>query len=90
MNKIIFQIGLLAFFVCIVIFASQNYTIIDTVSRSFIVFMGVVLLASLALAMSVLFTTKQGNKSANSMTKPSTHRRFDSGKTHEAATKSAA
>lgn len=56
MNKIIFQIGLLAFFVCIVIFSSQEGSILDAISRSFLVFIGVVLFAAVVLGVSMLFT----------------------------------
>jgi len=38
MNKLIFQIGLLAFFVSIVLFGSNGANLVDMVSRSFIVF----------------------------------------------------
>lgn len=42
MNKIIFQIGALAFCVSIVAFGAQQMALIQTLSRSFIVFVGVV------------------------------------------------
>lgn len=57
MNKIIFQIGLLAFFVCIVIFTSQTGSVLDAISRSFLVFIGVILFATMVLGVSMLFTT---------------------------------
>lgn len=42
MNKVIFQIGVLAFCVSIVAFGAQHMALIQTVSRSFIIFVGVV------------------------------------------------
>jgi hypothetical protein len=42
MNKVIFQIGVLAFCVSIVAFGAQQMALIQTLSRSFIVFVGVV------------------------------------------------
>lgn len=92
MNKIIFQLGLLAFFVCIIFFASQNHAILDTIARSFIVFVGVVFLATLVLAASMLFTNKVKSNSAEiapRSIKP--QRKFDTtGKTAEPVAKSAA
>jgi hypothetical protein len=40
MNKIIFQIGLLLFFVSIVLFSMSGGEILDIVMRAFIVFIG--------------------------------------------------
>jgi hypothetical protein len=48
-NKIIFQIGLLAFCVSAVIFATERMHLVEAVSRSFIVFVGVVLVSAAAL-----------------------------------------
>jgi Na+-transporting NADH:ubiquinone oxidoreductase subunit NqrD len=42
MNKVIFQIGILAFCVSIVAFGAQQMALMQTLSRSFIVFVGVV------------------------------------------------
>jgi hypothetical protein len=55
MNKIIFQIGLLAFFASSVLFASDGLDLIGIVSRGFLVFVGVVLLAAGGLLVSSLF-----------------------------------
>ncbi|MCX7984354.1 MAG: hypothetical protein N3A63_05580 [Bacteroidetes bacterium] len=43
MNKLIFQIGILAFFISIVIFGVQQFSLFDTLARAFIVFITVVL-----------------------------------------------
>jgi hypothetical protein len=49
MNKIIYQIGLLSFFVTSVVFGLQGFSLFDTISRSFIVFIGVELTGTLLL-----------------------------------------
>lgn len=92
MNKIIFQLGLLAFFVSIIFFASQNHAILDTIARSFIVFVGVVFFATLVLAVSMLFTNKAKGNSADVAPRAiKTQRKFDTtGKTIEPVAKSAA
>jgi hypothetical protein len=43
MTKVIFQIGLLSFFVSAVIFETQGLAVIDMIARAFIVFIAVVL-----------------------------------------------
>lgn len=50
MKGIIFEIGLLAFFVSAVAFGSQGNSLFDTISRAFIVFICVELIATAALA----------------------------------------
>ncbi|HCV43052.1 MAG TPA: hypothetical protein DGH68_06175 [Bacteroidetes bacterium] len=57
-NKIIFQIGVLAFCVTAVFFGVQNLPLIETVSRSFIVFVGVVLTVAFALVAGSVLTSK--------------------------------
>jgi hypothetical protein len=42
MTKVMFQIGLLAFFIAAVIFGPEGLPIMDAVARAFIVFMAVV------------------------------------------------
>ncbi|HUI10283.1 MAG TPA: hypothetical protein VL221_08145 [Bacteroidota bacterium] len=49
MNKIIFQIGMLGFCVAAVVFGSQGLTLMETVARSFIVFIIVVCALALML-----------------------------------------
>jgi hypothetical protein len=63
MNKIIFQIGLLAFFVSGVFYSIQGTDLLSTVARAFIVFIGVIVLAALFLLAGSLFSTpkQQGN-----------------------------
>jgi len=43
MNKAIFKIGLLSFFVSLVIFSTEGFTLLGIVSRAFVVFVSVVL-----------------------------------------------
>lgn len=50
MKSIIFEIGLLAFFVSAVAFGSQGSSLFETISRAFIVFVCVELTATAALA----------------------------------------
>jgi dolichol kinase len=73
MNKFIFQLGALAFFVSSVIFSLQRLSVLETVSRSFIVFVGVVVIAALALgAMSLIAskTNAQSQRLAESKASP--------------------
>ncbi|MDL1894129.1 hypothetical protein FBQ87_14775 [Sphingobacteriales bacterium CHB3] len=46
MNKLIFQIGVLGFCVATVIFGGSGGSVMEIVSRSFIVFVGIVLAAT--------------------------------------------
>ena len=57
-NKIIFQIGVLAFCVTAVFLGIQNISLMDTISRSFIVFVGVILTMALALMAGSMFIAK--------------------------------
>jgi predicted membrane channel-forming protein YqfA (hemolysin III family) len=57
MNKIIYQIGLLAFFVCVVLFGSQMSSLLDAIVRSFLVFVGVVFFALMLVGASALFSS---------------------------------
>jgi SNF family Na+-dependent transporter len=52
MNKLIFQIGLLGFCVAAVVFGGNGGSVIDIVSRSFIVFVGIVLGAMMIVLVS--------------------------------------
>jgi hypothetical protein len=54
MNRVIFQIGLLAFCVAVVYFGTSGMGVVDMVARGFIVFMAVV--SGLALISFVLAT----------------------------------
>jgi SNF family Na+-dependent transporter len=45
MNKVIFQIGILGFCIAAVVYGGSGGSILDIVSRSFIVFIGIVLAA---------------------------------------------
>ncbi|MCX6135312.1 MAG: hypothetical protein NTU47_16020 [Ignavibacteriales bacterium] len=59
MNKIIFQIGALAFFVSLVAFSTERYPVLDTVARAFIVFVIVTVALSALLALAVLIASKE-------------------------------
>jgi hypothetical protein len=55
MNKIIFQIGLLLFFVSIVLFSMSGGEILDVVMRAFIVFIGATGVMGLVGFLSLIF-----------------------------------
>ncbi len=58
MNKIILQIGALAFFVSLVAFSTERFPLLDTVARAFIVFIIVTLALSVLLALMMLMVSK--------------------------------
>lgn len=58
-NKIIFQIGLLAFCVSAVIFATGRVQLLEAVSRSFIVFVGVIIISAVSLTVMALVGRKR-------------------------------
>ena len=51
MKTVVFEVGLLGFFVSAVVFGAQGVNLFDMVARAFIVFIGIELAATLALAM---------------------------------------
>ncbi len=51
MKTVVFELGLLAFFVSAVVFGSQGASLFDVIARAFIVFIGVELAATTVLAM---------------------------------------
>lgn len=57
-NKIIFQIGVLAFCVTAVFLGIQDLSLMETISRSFIVFVGAVLTVALVLMAGSMFAAK--------------------------------
>mgnify|MGYP001175411043 FL=1 len=59
MNKIILQIGALAFCVSVVAFSTQKYPMLDTVARAFIVFIIVTVALSVLLALSVTIARRE-------------------------------
>jgi len=65
MNKIIFQIGMLGFCVAAVVFGTQGMTLMETVARSFIVFIIVVCgLALMLFASSMIASRERGGEEA--------------------------
>ncbi|HTO93856.1 MAG TPA: hypothetical protein VML00_11670 [Bacteroidota bacterium] len=59
MNKIIFQIGMLGFCVAAVVFGTQGMTLMETVARSFIVFIIVVCGLALMLFASSMIASRE-------------------------------
>jgi hypothetical protein len=51
MNKIIFQLGLLGFFVSCVLFGLQGFSLFDAIGRAFLVFIAVIFGGAILLAM---------------------------------------
>jgi hypothetical protein len=51
MKTVVFELGLLAFFVSAVVFGAQGASLFDVIARAFIVFIGVELAATTVLAM---------------------------------------
>jgi hypothetical protein len=62
MNKIIFQIGLLLFFVSIVLFSLSGGEILDVVMRAFIVFIGATGVMGLVGFLSLIFSQQARNQ----------------------------
>lgn len=58
MNKLIFQIGVLGFCVATVIFGGSGGSVMEIVSRSFIVFVGIVLAATAIILVSGMMIQK--------------------------------
>jgi hypothetical protein len=51
MKTVVFELGLLSFFVSAVVFGAQGASLFDMISRAFIVFIGIELAATTILAM---------------------------------------
>jgi hypothetical protein len=66
MNKLILQLGMLAFCVAAVVFGSQRIALMETISRSFIVFMGVVIIMAVALTTMSYVTNKRHSREPES------------------------
>jgi hypothetical protein len=62
MNKIILQLGLLSFCVAAVYFHSLHLSLMDTISRAFILFIGVVALTTLVAGLVNLFARSHEEK----------------------------
>lgn len=58
MNKIIFQVGLLAFCVAAVVFQTQGMSLLDSVARSFVVFILVVVGTAVLLVVGSMFRVR--------------------------------
>ncbi|HVN48876.1 MAG TPA: hypothetical protein VMU30_08670 [Bacteroidota bacterium] len=63
MNKLIFQIGMLSFFVTSVVFGLQGFSLFDTISRAFIIFIGVELIGTFLLTVLSWFSMEGKDKS---------------------------
>ena len=68
MNKLIFQIGFLGFCIATVVFGTQSNSLLDTVSRAFIVFVAVIVTATGILSLALMFASK--NKPADQAAHP--------------------
>ena len=64
MNRTIFEIAILAFCVSVVLFGAEGHSVLDTVSRSFLVFVAVVVLIIIALVVALIVAerTKRSSK----------------------------
>jgi predicted Na+-dependent transporter len=58
MNKMILEIGALSFCISIVLFGLQGYAVKDTISRSFLVFVAVILLIIVGLVAALLIADR--------------------------------
>jgi hypothetical protein len=74
MNKIVFQIGILGFCVSAVVFGGSGGSVLDIVSRSFIVFVGIVIAAAVTLFVA-------GSMLHNSMERKAMENKMDPAKT---------
>ncbi|MEI7907531.1 MAG: hypothetical protein WCI84_09285 [Bacteroidota bacterium] len=71
MNKIIFQVGLLAFCVSAVVYAIQEMSFLDVLARSFIIFLVTIGALIGIVFVTSMFTAKDKElDEANSNTKP--------------------
>ena len=59
MNKVIFQIGLLAFFVATVVFGTEGHPLLGILSRAFVVFIGVILSLGGILAAGIFLASQE-------------------------------
>jgi hypothetical protein len=58
LNKLIFQLGLLAFFVAAVVFGLEHNPVMEILSRAFIVFIAVVVTSSGILALGIVLASR--------------------------------
>jgi hypothetical protein len=59
MNKVIFQIGLLAFCISAVVYASLGMSLLDVIARAFIIFIIAIIALIAILFLASLFTVKE-------------------------------
>lgn len=71
MNKLIFQIGILAFFISAVIFGVQEFSLFDTLARAFIVFIAVVILGIMVMIF-VSYLHEKGDETKHAGTEENT------------------
>jgi hypothetical protein len=57
MSKALLQLGFLSFFVAVVVFELQGFTLFDTIGRAFIVFMSFIVMSMLVLAFASWIST---------------------------------
>ncbi len=61
MNKLLFQIGIFVFFVSVVIFGVQEFSLFDTIARAFIVFITIELIGT-AVAIYIAYLNEKNKK----------------------------
>ncbi len=64
MNKIIFQIGLLGFFLSLIFFNLQNISLFEGIIRSFVVFIGLMLIALVFVNVIQTVVNKPGSRNS--------------------------
>ncbi|HTY37996.1 MAG TPA: hypothetical protein VMH23_12835 [Bacteroidota bacterium] len=62
MNKIIFQLGALSFFVSLVAFSTERYPMLDSIAKAFIVFIIVTVALSALFALTVVMASRDPNR----------------------------
>jgi len=71
MNKIIFQVGLLAFCVSAVVYSIQDMSFLDVIARSFIIFMVTIgALIGIVFVTSTFTAKEKGLEDSNTHPKP--------------------
>lgn len=71
MNKLVFQIGILAFFISAVIFGVQEFSLFDTLARAFLVFITVVIFGIMVMIL-VSYLHEKGDETKHPETEEKT------------------
>ncbi len=62
MNRVLFQIGVLAFCISVIILINKQYDLIDVISTSFIISVGMTAVCALMITVLALFATQSVRK----------------------------